>query len=373
MRFYSIPMRNLARRPMRSSLTALGVAAAVASFLAMMGISQGFDYSFVKILLERDTHILAVRKGTAEILAGALRADLAKELAGVEGVRSVSGELMDLVPLDSGPMALVAGWPPESRLWKSLHMETGRLPKADAPAEISVGAGIAEELNLKPGGTLRILEKRFTVVGTFKNTSTMGNNMIILPIAAMEALMGLQDRVTAFNIQVDRPDDPDRIAATRQRLGQAFPDLRFWETEKVSQNNDLLKMMRAMSWAVSVVAIGMGLVFVLNTLLMSVTERTHEIGVLSALGWSARRILAMIAVEGLALAAIGSAIGTGLGLGGLYLLSCSPQIRGFIEPRPSPHLLGEVVVVALVLGAVASIYPAWRAVRINTMDALRHE
>jgi putative ABC transport system permease protein len=121
------------------------------------------------------------------------------------------------------------------------------------------------------------------------------------------------------------------------------------------------------------VALLMGAFFILNTLLMAVGERTREVGVLVAVGWSDARILALVLIEGLLLALAGGLAGAALGLAGLEWLSRLPHLRGFVDPEISPRLLGEVLGAALLLGLAGGFYPAWRALRLAVVDALRHE
>lgn len=358
---------------MRSSLTALGIAVAVASFIALVGISRGLEQAWINSLLERGTHMLAVRKGAVELLTASIDESVADELRRIDGVRAVAGELVDLVTLESGHTALVTGWSPSGYLWQTLRLHEGNLPSLREPAGILVGQAAAEALGKEPRDTIRLRGSEFVVTGTFKQTGVMGNNTIVLQLSAMQDLVDRPGKVTEFNLRLDRPDDPERVAAVQFRLSEAFPDLLFTETREIADNNDILRLLRAMAWSTSTIALVMALVVVLNTLLMSVMERTHEIGVLSAIGWQAGRILAMIVMEGLILAMIGSAVGSVLGIGGLTWLASLPQVRGFLEPEVTPRLVLEVSCAALFLGVLGSLYPAWRAVRLNPVDALKYE
>ena len=284
MRFLSIPIRNLSRRPMRSFLTALGIAVAVASFIALVGISRGLEQAWINSLLERGTHMLAVRKGAVELLTASIDESVADELRRIDGVRAVAGELVDLVRLESGHTVLVTGWSPSGYLWQTLRLHEGNVPDLREPAGILVGQAAAEALGKEPRDTMRLRGSEFVVTGTFKQTGVMGNNTIVLHLSAMQDLMDRPGKVTEFNLRLNHPDEPERVAAVQFRLSEAFPDLLFTETREIADNNDILRLLRAMAWSTSTIALVMALVVVLNTLLMSVMERTHEIGVLSAIG-----------------------------------------------------------------------------------------
>lgn len=373
MRFISIPIRNLAKRPTRSLLTSLGVAIAVASFIAFIGISYGLQSAWVKNISERRTHLLAMKKGTVEILTGSIDERIAKELLLIEGVQAVAGELLDLASLEGQHTALLIGWEKDSYLWESIHLCSGRLSIADGSNGVVLGQAIAEALGKKPQDTIRIRNRDFIVTGTFKQAGVMGNSTIIILLPAMQELIGRHGKVTEFSLFLDNFDNPKEVSEIKSRLDKAFPDLIFNTTHELADNNEVLRLLRTMTWSISGIALIMALVVIINTLLMSVTEQIHEIGILSAIGWQGRRILLMITLEGLLLSTVGSILGAILGIGALRWLINLPRIRGFIEFEITPLLLFQVLTVAVILGALGSLYPAWRAVKLNPVDALRYE
>lgn len=373
MYFLSIPLRNVARRPLRASLSALGVALAVAGFLALMGLARGTEHAWVKALVARDTHVMVTRKGAIEILTASIDEHLATALQQVPGVNAVAGELVDLMALAPEQPVLVAGWAPHSFLWQTLQLNAGSLPAPDDTKGLVLGQAMAETLRLKPGDTLDLLGQAFVITGIARPAGTMNNNMVFLPLRAMQALVNRPDRVTVFNVRLEHADDAALVQQSLHHLREAFPTLTFTETSAIAESNDMLRMGRAMAWGTSLIALVMGMLGVLNALLMSVTERIRELGVLSAVGWRPGRILAMIVLEGLAITLAGSAVGTLLGLYGLYGLARLPLFRGFLEPAVDLRMLLEVGAATLLLGIVGSLYPAWRGVRLNPIDALKYE
>lgn len=373
MRFLSIPARNLTRRPVRSVLTAFGVALAVGGFVVLTGFSRGMEHAWTVSLVERDVHMTAIPRGTVEILTASVDDSLAARLAQFAGVRDATEELADMVMLPSGQPVLVVGWPAGSFLWETLRLSAGRLPAAARPDGAVVGQGLAAALRLEPGGSLDLLGTRLAVTAVFRPSGVINNNMVIIPLPTLQRLLNRPGKATVIDLRLAQPGDPEQVDAVRARLAAAFPGLTFTETRSVADSNDILRLIRAMAWGISLIALAIGLFTVLNTLLMSVTERIREFGVLSALGWSPGRVLAMVVLEGLALTLAGSAAGVVLGAAGLRWLAQTPMLRGIVQPEIGPRLLLEAAAVTLVLGIAGSLYPAARAVAVQPVDALKYE
>ena len=128
---------------------------------------------------------------------------------------------------------------------------------------------------------------------------------------------------------------------------------------------------RAMSWSTSLLAIIVGVLGVMNTMLMTVFERTHEIGILLAVGWKRRRIVTMVLCESALLGLLGGITGVALGAAGLTILGTT-HLHGLLEPDLSPKLLLTSVVIAVVVGVISGLYPAWRSSRLSPSLALLH-
>jgi putative ABC transport system permease protein len=110
-----------------------------------------------------------------------------------------------------------------------------------------------------------------------------------------------------------------------------------------------------------------------NTMVMSVLERTREIGVLRALGWRKWRVLLMIVRESIALSLLGSVVGVGVGAALGSFLNYLPAIQGFVRLTYTVDLFAQALGTALVLGIIGGVYPAWRAARLQPVEALRYE
>ena len=379
MNMLSLPLSDLRHRPLRSALTTIGIAVSAACFLTLASLSQGLERGWVNSLRNRGIHLLALSRDSVEVMAASLPENLGAQMAAVKGVAQASGELANLIRVDleneteEEVQVMVRGWPYGSFLWRELRLAAGNLPQPGDPREIVIGRTLASLLLLRIGDTVTFHEEDFTVAGIAAAGGVWNDGSVFLPLPTMQELLDRKNSVTEFNLQVERQDDPAFLRDLKQRLRDRFPKLTFLESSEVGAHNDVIQTFRAFSWAVSTVAMAMALVVILNTLLMSVMERTREIGILCALGWGPGRILAMILLQGFVLAAAGSAAGLGLGAVALRAILHHPVLGGMIEPGISLRIAAETIGLALLVGTLGGLYPAWWAARARPVESLRHE
>ena len=134
-----------------------------------------------------------------------------------------------------------------------------------------------------------------------------------------------------------------------------------------------IQVSRAMAWMTSIVAVLIGGIGMLNTMLMSVMERVREIGILRAVGWRKSRVVGMVLGEALVLSLIGAFFGI---LGAVLLtrfLATLPRVNGFLTGEIAPSVMLQGLGIAIIVGLLGGLYPAWRAARLLPTEAVRHE
>jgi putative ABC transport system permease protein len=373
MHFLSVPVRNLRNRPLRSALTVLGIAVAVGSFIALVGASRGIQHALVQGFAEQDTHIVALRRNAADLLSATVDERVGEAIRRVPGVADVAGELVTLVDVEPDQTLLATGRDPRGYLWTTASLHEGHMPGPGEPNGVVLGEAAGAALHKTLNDTIAVEGEALVITGIARYRGTLNNSGLVMPLASLQALMGLPGKVISFSIRARDPRDAPRLDALKDRLAAEFPLLAFAETADVAESVRSMQFLRSLAWAVSVIAFFMGTVIVLNTLLMSVAERAYDIGVLSALGWSPALILSMILVEGAVLTIVGSACGIAAGILALNVLAGMPPVLGFMEPDVSLTLVLQVAVAAVAMGIAGSLYPAWRAIRMDPVAALRHE
>jgi putative ABC transport system permease protein len=124
---------------------------------------------------------------------------------------------------------------------------------------------------------------------------------------------------------------------------------------------------------ISLMAVLVGGLGVLNTMLMAVFERTREIGVLRALGWRRRGVLGMILREAVLLGLLGGALGIAIAYGLIELMQMSATFGSWVDPVWAWAVFARAILLSLLLGVIGGLYPAYRATRLQPVDALRYE
>jgi putative ABC transport system permease protein len=156
-------------------------------------------------------------------------------------------------------------------------------------------------------------------------------------------------------------------------LARRFPEAQVSISSNFAQETDSMAQMDAMTAAIGGLALVVGAVVVANTMLMSIYERTREIGTLRAVGWRKKRILGQVIQESLLLCLIAGIIGSLAGVAIMELIGRAPTMGSMLAASWSWNIFARAIATALVVGLISAIYPAWRASRLHPVEALRYE
>jgi putative ABC transport system permease protein len=366
---FQLAFRNLSRRPMRSLLTMMGVALAVGSFITLYGLSDSVHENVQQSFDEQGADLTARRSGVAEPFGGTINENLMPKVAAVPGVAAVSGQLITFAATDNNDTVLAAGWAPDSFYWQHVPLIEGRLPELGDAKEAVVGNEIAMTLGKKVGDDIALLGEKFRIVGISNYTSIINRNRVLVNLAPLQEITFRKGAITFLSMELDKPNDEGEVNRVIETI-EAMGGLAVTKSEGMMKNDSMIGLLSAVSSSMAWVALLMGVLMVLNTLLMAVLERMREIGILSALGWSKQRIMGALVIEGFLLSAVGSAIGILIGVLGSMALSAAPAIGRYVAVSPTLGLIAATAVAAIVLGILGSFYPAWVATRASPAAAL---
>jgi putative ABC transport system permease protein len=367
----TLPIRNLLGRATRTALTTAGIAVAIGGFVALTGLTGGVQHSLSSGIEESGADLVVSQRSAFSLIASTVPESLGPKIAAVDGVEAVSGVLLTITTAEEAANILLAAWPMPSFLWGGVRLIEGRLPDETDQWGVVLGEAIARGLHKQVGDTIELQFQPYRVVGVAAFASTFNENVALVPLKGMQELLSREGLVTLFQVRLARPLDPARIATVKSRLATAAQGYDVGDTQELASNVRLFNVIRAIASTVSLVVLAMAALGIANTLLMAVSERTAEIGILSAIGWSPARILRLIIVEGLVMNLVGGVIGLGLGIVAMYAVSNMEVAAGLIEPYLSGAVILEALAAVLIIGPMAALYPAWRATRLVPADALR--
>lgn len=353
----------------------VGVAVAVAAVVALVGISRGFQESLADIYRRRNVDLVVLRAGSLQRYGSRLDGALGESIARIPGVASVSPVLVDVVSFDDNDLfgVPVQGIRIGARPPGDARMIDGDWLAGGQPRRIVVGKILARQLGQTVGGTLELLPgEPFTVAGVFESPNVFENGALLIDIAELQQLMGREDEVTAFNVTVE-DRDPGRIEEIRPRIRALAPGLEVLTTGRFVESAVEMRMARAVAWLTSAIALVIGTIGMVNTMLTAVFERTRELAVLRAIGWRKASVVRMILAESVVLSTLGALAGIALAVTLTQTLSRLPASGRLVSGDIAPEVILQGFAVAWIVGLAGGLYPAWRAARLVPTEGLRHE
>ncbi len=371
MTFLTVVFRGLTRRPVRTGLTLLGIAIGIAAVVALVGISRGFSTSWETGMKARGTDIVVSNMGSS-LTPKPFNADVRDKVAQLPHVAAATTLLVDLMSVEDAQMMLVSSREWGGYTWQNLKVLSGRLPHDAKEPAVVLGSTAAEVLKKKVGDPLQLETRELTVVGIVDGGAWVENGSVILSLPLFQEITGNQGKINAIDVRVTPGTTSAESEQLMGQIDKVVPDAHAMLAGEHISNSQAYRIVHAMSWATSLLAILVGVLGVMNTMLMTVFERTHEICVLLAIGWKRSRIVRMVLWESAMLGFAGGIVGVILGTIGVRILGHAPAIRGLLEPDLSLGLFAKSVAIAVAVGILSGLYPAWRSSHLTPSQAL-HE
>lgn len=400
----------IAAHPMRSALTSLGVVIGVAAVIMMTSIGLGAQQRVEEALSSLGTNMLVIRPGAPRGAGGgfvrggggsgaSLTVDDALAMRTLEGVRAVSPAInggAQLVYQGANWSSRIEGVTPDYLVARDLEIVSGQMfdqAAADSGRKVAVlGQTVVRELfgeGVDPvGQRMRIGPIPFTVVGVLGEKGQSGfqdqDDIVVIPLDAARSRVigrGSGSRGNSVNQIYLKAVDENALYRLEQDVAELLRErhrIRPGQEDDFNVQNLTSIQEAAQSStatftillaAVAGVSLVVGGVGIMNIMLVSVTERTREIGLRMAIGARRGDVLTQFALESVTLSLLGGLLGLVLGVGGALLMSRFGDWPAAIPAWAAPLAIGFSTFVGVVFGA----YPAWRAAQLDPIEALRRE
>jgi ABC-type antimicrobial peptide transport system permease subunit len=363
-----LSLKNLWRRKTRTLLTTLGIAIGVAAVVILSAFGEGMARGFGQAGVSADSDLLVTQRDAIMLIVGAIDEEVGAELQQIRGIDAVAGAVVGILQLPDSPYFLVTGEEPRSFAMAHYRLIEGRA--ISAKREVMLGRQSAENLKKRIGDRFRIGDISYRVVGIYETGSSFEDNGAVLGLADAQRAFDKRGQVSFFRIALRDLREREQI---RQQIEERWPDLAVLRSGEPGAQEEVLQLYRSMGWILGVFAVLVGGLGMMNAMLMSVFERTREIGVLRAMGWRRRRVVLMILGEALLLSALGGLIGLGLGVLLIWGARSSPAVSGFLGDAFDPSMAIQAFFIAIILGLVGGGYPALRAASLAPVEAMRAE
>jgi putative ABC transport system permease protein len=394
-----VALKSLAANKLRSILAMLGIIIGVGAVISMLALGAGAKKSVMERMSAMGTNLLIVRpgqRGSMGVVSGTqqnLTLEDAEALLPLEGIKAIAPVVQgnaQVKYLNKNARSNVLGTTITYFSLRDFKVEKGHNftdIDADRMSRVAV-IGPVTATNLF--GDIDPLEKiiklngiNFRVIGVLKSKGDQGwfnpDDQVIIPhTTAMKQVLG-QDRLREIDIQAN--DDADlakvqedvlALIRKRHRVQPGMPD-----TVEIRNQAEMLEAANAMSRTFTILLGGIagisllvGGIGIMNIMLVTVTERTREIGVRKAIGAKNKDILRQFLLESVLMSGLGGLLGVGMGVGGARLLPMLlPDFQSLVEPFSIILALSFSAAVGIFFG----FYPAFRAARLDPIEALRHE
>ena len=393
--------RSIMANKMRTFLTLLGVVIGVAAVIAMLSIGEGAKKRVTDRISTMGTNMLRVRPGAAKlgyISAGSvetLMADDAEAIRTIPGVALVTPTVSNMGMVKFGSdnaTSRIRGTSPEFIAVNNFELAVGRyfgLSEVTRQKKVAVlGYTVREDLfdgyrdDEVIGKTIKIEGQNFLVIGVFKEKGQTSwrdpDDQVFIPYTTSQKRLFAQHYVNDIYMQIESIDDipyvkdeVDALLRKRHRVPEGVESdfsIRDY-TEFVQAWKDTTQAFTVLLGGIAAVSLLVGGIGVMNIMLVSVTERTREIGVRMAVGARRRDIMRQFMIEAVVITLTGGVIGIGLGIGIAQAIS----VWGEWDTIVTSFSIVLGFAFSVMVGLVFGIYPASKASKLDPIEALRYE
>lgn len=362
MSIYKLSFKNFKRRKLRSALTMLGIVIGITALVVLMGIGSGMT-TYMKDQTNSMMGDITIMNSSAASYMGStgdyyLDNGTVQKIKSMPQLYNIKEETQFSSTIKNMPIYVVG-----MSDWKQI--------KINGTPGVVISKSLVDAFGYKIGDNITINDEKFIVTGT-SNENNFGMGLIFIDVD--KALPLNDNKVSSITANANgNPDDVKKEVEAEIKGASALT-----KSDFTKQIDDMMKGLMMFVGAIAGIALLVGIISIVNIMLVNVSERTREIGVLKAIGFTNREILGSILAEAGLLGFMGAIVGLIIAaiLLELGIIFFAPTLgmEGINLAQMLPlWLIGSVIGGATILSVLAGLYPAWRASRLNVVEALRYE
>ena len=386
--------RSIRERRTRSILTVLGIAVGIAAIVSLMSVGYGMEHAITGELTEMADMISVMPgeiRGATYVERGSFTDRDVSDLQRISGIKAISTMTFDAAEVEYRdervPIFVIGGDTKELEGFyvEPVGLKEGRWLRENDYKGCVIGDQVANDFFdevIHVNDKLEINDEKFVVIGVFEKGDMLYSNdvdrNIFLTLRATNEVLQT-DEISYIMVRVYEIDEAEEIAEEiEERINDnhGLEDFAMAMTmgSAIEMMGDIFKIIRGVLVGIAAIALIVASIGIMNTMLMSVMERTHEIGVMKAIGAKSSDVLSLFLLESSMVSLVGGVIGCGLGWGAAAFLSFLASTASGLEIAAivKPEVLLGGMAVALIVGVLSGFYPARKASKMSPVEAVRY-
>jgi len=369
----SYAFRNLMRTRLRTFFTLFSVALIILLYSVLTSVGSSFSEQISNVLGDQNIDIAVQAKHATNPSTSIIDEHIFKEISSLDGVKAVHSLLIGNRRLQGDKLVVILGVSNFNTFAQRLGfaLSKGRAIVSGAK-ELVIGEKAAKVYGLDVGDQIGFGDdQQYSIVGIYSSWLSFLNSGLISDLESVQSLISRPGKASLLFVQLENSSDTPKMT---EKINRQFPDMNAIQSQQLPDHLGPIKSVFYFTDIVSVMTLFIAGAVLLNTFIMAISERTKELGVLSAIGWPRQMIVMVFFVESLILSLTGSILGYFASFGVFPILQNHfSSVVMFLPNAPTLPVFFNVLLMSVVIGLLSTLFPALYGTNIQVSKAIRHE